>query len=431
MRAPPGRLMNRDFVLLWQGQFVSGLGSQAFAVAMMFWLKQATGSATIMGLVMMASTLPLALLSPVGGTVADRFSRRNILIASDLASGLSVLSLAALVLFVPGRLPLLLAWLFGVSVVSGLVRAFFYPAVTAAIPAIVPEDRVATANSLQQGSTQVAMLVGQGAGGVLFRLLGAPVLFLVDGVTYLVSALSEAFITIPQVLPERGASWRDELGRARHGLAEGLGYVWSRRGMRGFVVIAAVMNFFGVPWIVLLPFYVQDTLGARADWFGYLLAALGAGSILGYVVAGWIRVRGTARSILLVACLAGTGACMASLFWIRTPVVALAAHAGTGFMLGVFNVFVVTLLQLETPDALRGRVFGVLDAVTLGISPLAMALAGVAADLVGHDTPVIFGACGAVFLLTALVGGAYSPLRRFLAGEEPVPVSAVAPEGGS
>ena len=118
----PSRLMNKNFFLLWQGQFVSRLGSQAYMIAMMFWLKHATGSATLMGTLMMLSMLPMVLLGPFGGTFADLHSRKKIIVVSDLVFGVSVLSLAAVMFTMPEATGLIVVWLTVVSVVSGVVR---------------------------------------------------------------------------------------------------------------------------------------------------------------------------------------------------------------------------------------------------------------------------------------------------------------------
>lgn len=411
------RLMNRNFVLLWQGQFVSQLGSQAFTIAMMFWLKHATGSATVMGVVMMASMIPMVVLSPIGGAIADRVSRRRVIIACDLASGVSVLSLAAVMFARPEATSLLIAWLLAVAVVGGIVRAFFMPAIKAAIPSIVPEERIAAANSLNEGSTEVSTLIGQGVGGVLFRVLGAPVLFLIDGVTYIVSAVSETFITIPQSLPERREPWRGVARAVRRELREGLSFVWAHRGMRNLMVAAAVMNFFAMPYFVLLPFYVEDSLRSAPDWYGYLLAVFGGGGIVGYSLAGSARLPGRARGAAMLFALLGVSACMAALGVAPTAWHALALMAIAGLFNGFFHVNTITLLQKGTPEELRGRVFGVLHTLVLGLAPVAMGLAGVAADALDQNVRLLFEVCGGVLLVTAGVAAASPRLRAFLADE--------------
>jgi MFS family permease len=413
----PQRLMNRNFVLLWQGQFVSQLGSQAFAIAMMFWLKHATGSASMMGMVMMASMLPMVVLAPIGGTVADRFSRRRIIIASDLISGVGVVSFAAAMFLRPDATAFLVTWLFVVALAGGVVRAFFTPAISAAIPSIVPPQRVASANSLNEGSSQVSMLIGQALGGLLFRLLGAPVLFLIDGITYLVSAVSEMFIEIPQALLEEGMRWREAGRKVFSDLRDGLAHIRSQRGMPDLMAGAAVFNFFAMPFFVLLPFFVEDELGATPDWFGYLLAGMGAGGILGYVLAGSLRVSGHLRSALMIACLVGMALGMGAFGLVQSATAALALMLGVGVFQGFFQVGAITLLQLSTPESLRGRVFGVLHTLVMGLSPISMGLAGVVADLVDHDVRLIFVVCGAVMLATAAAAVLDRRLRDYLAWE--------------
>jgi MFS family permease len=409
--------MNKNFVLLWQGQFVSQLGSQAFTVAMMFWLKHVTGSASAMGIILMASMLPMVILGPIGGTLADQVSRRRIIIFTDLASGVGVILFALVMFLAPDATDLLLVLLFVVAVGGGVLRAFFSPAISAAIPSIVPDEKVAAANSLNQSSTEVSTLIGQGIGGVLFRLLGAPVLFLIDGITYVFSAVSETFIEIPQTLPEERLTWRDAGRRVMADLRAGISHVTARRGLRDFMIAAAVINFFSMPFFVLLPFHVEDTLGSTPDWFGYMLAGFGAGGIVGYAAAGTLRTTGRSRGAIMALCLVGLAACMTALGVAPTVGTSLALMIVAGVFHGYFQVGIMTILQLSTPEDMRGRVFGVLQTLVMGLTPISMGLAGVAADLVDQNTRLLFTVCGGVLFVTAVVVAFDPPLRGYLAYE--------------
>jgi len=409
--------MNRNFVLLWQGQFVSRLGSQAYMIAMMFWLKHATGSASLMGTLMMLSMLPMVLLGPFGGTFADLHSRRKIIITSDVILGLLVVSLATLIFIVPHATGVIVAALMAVGVISGVIGAFFMPAITAAIPNIVPQDKVAAANSLNEGTYQVATLIGQGIGGVLFRILGAPVLFLIDGLSFVYSAVSEAFISIPQTIPEGKSSWREELRRFARDTHEGLRHVRSRTGLRALFIASAVMNFFAMPYLVLFPFYVEDVLRLAPDWYGYLLAAYGAGGLAGYAVYGSLKLRGAARGRILIVCLMVLSACLGALGVSRQPWFSLVLIALAGMAGGVFNVAAITIIQLGTADAMRGRMFGLLHTLVGGLTPISMGLTGVVADLLDQNVPLIFVACGVALIAVSIALSFNASFRRFLSAD--------------
>ena len=411
-------LLNRNFVLLWQGQLVSQLGNQAFLLATMYWLMTATGSASLMGLFMMASTLPMVLLGPVGGTFADWFPRRRILILSDLLSGISVLSLAALMYFAPDALNLTLVWVFVVGILGGIIRAFFQPAISAAIPDLVPPEKLSTANSMNQFSTQIAGLLGQGLGGVLYRLLGAPLLFLFDGITYLFSALSEVFIHIPHTRTETRQRLSEAITAFRRDTLEGFRYVWGRTGMRNLVLIASVHNFLAMPILVLLPFYVELNLNGGPEWYGFLLGGFSAGAVLGYVLAGSLNLSGEARSRVIILCLAGAGATLGTLGLVAIKGLALLLIVVTGVQSGMINIFVLTLIQSTTPTELRGRTMAFVVVIAAGIAPLGMALGGFLGDLTSKNMPLIYVICGGTAALLTLIGALNRAFREFLAGRE-------------
>jgi DHA3 family macrolide efflux protein-like MFS transporter len=413
----PEKLWNRNFFLLWQGQFVSQLGNQAFSIAMMFWIKHRTGSASLMGLLMMLVHLPIVILGPIAGTFADHYSRRKIIILCDLLAGVSVLALAMLLFIYPGRTNMILVLMFVVGLLLGAIRSFFNPAISAAIPDIVPREKVAAANSLSQSSVQISTFIGQGLGGYLFVLLGAPLLILIDGITYLFSAFSESFITIPQVLPEKSRVLKEKFSQFKRDTLEGLQIVWRNTGMRSIFFMAAVLNFFIMPIIVLLPFYVEDFLGVTPAWYGYLLAGFGFGALIGYGAAGSVKVSGKTRTVTVIFFMILLNALLASLSIVSAASLALAVWVIIGTANGFVNINIITLLQISIPSELRGRIFGLLTTLKAGLTPIALGLGGVIGDLTGRNIPLIYGTCGIILIVLSVILSLLRPFRRFLSGE--------------
>ncbi len=370
-----------------------------------------------MGLLMMTSNLPAVILGPIGGTFADRYSRRKIIIFCDLISGIAVLCLATLMFTKPDAQETILIALFIVSVCVAIVGSFFRPAITAAIPDLVPKQKVSAANSLNQASVQISTFIGQGAGGILFRILGAPVLFLIDGLTYLFSAFSEFFIVIPQTIPEKSLNQSHALKSFKTDTIAGFRYVWQRKGMRTLFAVATLLNFFAMPFFVLFPFYIEDFLKVTTDWYGFLLAAFGIGSLLGYMLAGTIRVAGRTRSTLLISSLIVMSLGFAGLGMVFVPTIALILVFVIGMLNGFFNINVITLLQITTPSEIRGRVFGLLSTFAMGLAPIALGLSGIVADLTGQNVPLIFIACGVILAIISTIAATAKEFRKFLAYE--------------
>jgi MFS family permease len=372
-----------------------------------------------MGLVMALSALPTVLLGPLGGAMADRRSRRAIVLASDLLSGVAVLSLAGLLFWRPEAADLIVLWLLAVVVVLGAAKSFFQPAVTASLPDFVAPEQLAAANSWMQLSAQVSVFVGQGLGGVLFRVLGAPLLVLIDGLTYLFSAASEAFIRWPEAPVER--SEVSNAADLRGAMAEAWRFVRDRPGMRELMVAASAINFFVMPVIVLLPFYAAGPLEAGPAWYGFLLAALSTGSVVGYAAAALIGSDGRRRLAAIVTGLIGTGLLLALLSLIESRYLALVVIAGAGCCIGVVNTFALTLFQTLTPADMRGRVLSLLLTLSGAVAPLGMLLGGVLGDLV--PLPFVFAGSG----LSAACVSALAVRRREVRGFLATPLTAAEP----
>jgi DHA3 family macrolide efflux protein-like MFS transporter len=415
----PTKLLNKDFILLWQGQFVSQLGNQVHGIAMMFWVKHVTGSATLMGMLVMLSMLPAVILGPLGGTFADRHSRRKIIIYSDLISGILVLMLALIMFYLPKQTNLTIVWLTITYIIMGIISSVFSPAIIASVPDLVPKEKIAAANSMRQSSYQIASFFGQGLGGVLFRVLGAPMLFLVDAISFIFSSFSVIFIRIPQKYPQKVTGFKAIFQQFKKDTVEGLRYIRKRKGMRDLFFAAAFLNFFMAPIGILLPFYIEDTLKSTPDWFGYMLAMMGVGALLGYMLAGLLKIPGHTRSILIIALLFLESITIGILGFIHTAPMATTIAFIIGLMNGTINIYISTILQTSTPSEIRGRVFGLLATLSGGLMPISMGLAGVVLDLADKNVTLIFAACGGLTALCSLLLTTGRDFREFLAYEQP------------
>jgi DHA3 family macrolide efflux protein-like MFS transporter len=302
----------------------------------------------------------------------------------------------------------------GVSMLVGVVGAFFRPAVMAALPSLVPMHKLQAANAMNGVSMTASMALGQAAGGILFRVIGGPAIMLVNGVTYLLSALSEIFIHVPQKKPEAVTSLR-ELGRAfLQDIVVGLRYVWRKEGLRNMMIAFALLNFVTSPLGILMPILLDKWLHLPPDWFGYLMAAMGVGNLIGMSVAGMAKIDGNVRFAAALAALYAMAGVNLVFGLVSSPVILVVANLFAGTFLGVMMVTFTTLMQFTTPDELRGRVSSVMMAVMMGSVPIAMGLAGILADLVDQNIPLLF-ICAGVLAFIVVTGMAVNgPFRAFL-----------------
>lgn len=391
------------FFLLWQGQLVSQLGNQAFLVATAYFTFEKTGSTTLVGAVMMASTVPLAELGPLGGTIANRHSRRAILIVTDLLRALVVGAVGMLLLWRPDVTTDQIVLFILVAAFNGTMAAMFSPAVQAIIPDLVPSGRLASANSVSQLSTQASILAGQALGGVLYLRWGAAWLLLLDAFSFAYGALATSFIPADRKASERVRLWfafRRYVVETREGIA----YVRRRRGMIPVLVVFAGVNFLFMPVFVLLPLYVRSVLDRGPDWYGLLLAGSAAGALCGAALASVFLTRVRAYTRLLAACVGGIASCVLALAATNAVSVALATFVTIGILSSVINVTVITMFQSAVPTEVRGRVMALVVALSTAAVPIGMGLGGVLGDLWRGSLASVFAACGGAIAILIAVG---------------------------
>jgi DHA3 family macrolide efflux protein-like MFS transporter len=381
-KAPPGAqaqshardrgVWNQNFLFLWEGQLVSALGDTVYAIALGFWILDVTGSTALMGTLMAATTLPRVLVSPLAGVVVDRVDRKRLLVFMDIVRGCAIvlIGLAALT-------HVIRVWMaFAAGVIIGVGGAFFSPGVNSLLPSMVPRDRLIQANSAFSLIYTGSGMLGNSAGGYLFQLLGAPLLFLFNGLSYLVSSLTLVFIRVHE--PPR-------LHRGRHffaDLKEGVHLTWQMRGLRDLFFIAAILNFFGLVGITLILPLFQRTEGLGPARYGAVMACITGGMFVGFLSASAIKFKPAVRFRVFMFC-----AMVASLSLLAFALIGwFPGMLVFGFSAGVFNAilnsFIPATVQTVVPSAMIGKVSSLLMTLTGGLAPLAMASAGVLAEVI-------------------------------------------------
>jgi len=401
---PPraARVWNRDFLLLWQGQMVSALGDTVYEIALGFWVLAETGSTALMGTLMAATALPRILVAPFAGVVVDRSDRRGLAIAMDIIRGLFIVLVALAAYAGVARI-----WMvFAAGIAIGACGAFFGPAVTSALPDIVPRSGIIRANSAFNIIYTGSGILGNAGGGFLYQFLGAPLMFLLNGLSYIVSAISLLFIRIPKIVrPRVRPAFFTEM-------KQGLAFVWRIGGLRFLFTVALVLNFFATIGIVLLMPLFQRTAGLGPERYGVTLALFTGGLFVGFLLGATLRIPPQRRFALFLACGFTTSVCFAAFPLVGNWYIMLALVLVGGVVNAILNNYISAIVQLIVPQDMRGKVFSLLGAISQAATPLAMALGGV----LGQFLPLRYVISGSfVVMLLAFVPLLFSrSFRRFI-----------------
>ena len=385
---------SRDYRFLFCGQAVGHLGGQLSVVAVPFQVYLLTGSSLAVGMVGLASLVPLAVLSLVGGSVADAVDRRKLLVVTQ--SALTVIS-AALALNATAGDDASLAAIYVLAALNAGFNGIDLPTRNAILPNLVRREKFTAAASLGQALIQVGQVLGPALAGLVLSRWGLAVAYWLDAATSVV-AIALTLAIRPQ--PPQGGGTRAGLSSIREGLA----YLKGRRLILSTFVIDINAMVFGMPR-ALFPALATGLYGGGAATLGLLHAAPGAGALVGALFTGWVgAVRRQGWAVILAVIAWGAAiAAFGLVSWLPLGLLLLALAGAADVISAVFRS---TILQLSVPDALRGRLNSVHIAVVTGGPRLGDAEAGVVAALTTPRFSVVSGglACvvGALVVAKAL-----------------------------
>ena len=422
-RGSPGylsALRNRDFAVIWSGKAVSNLGDGLRNVALIWLVKETTGSAAAMSTVMLCAMLPYLVFGLVAGSVVDLVDRKRVMVWSDIGRGL--LSLSVPLLLTLGRLglPHLCLMAFLMSTLS----AFFNPAMTASIPNVVGRDHLLAANALNALTVQVSGIVGPALGGAVVGLWGTAPAFLADGVSFLVSAAAIQLARIPGARPaEAGPGAGLDVRQVLAGVKGGFVFILERPLLASVIGVAVGLNFILAPVEVLLALHVDRVWHAGAQAYGLLGSAVSAGMVAGTLLAAPAAAV-IKRETMVWAGVGAMGLALLGLVFGPTPAYGAAACILAGLANPIVNIPLSTWAQQTVPDRVRGRVFGALEVGCQAAVPVALALTGVACDAFG--TRAIFAAASGVTVTGSLALAWVFRVHRKRSGLD----DSLAPAGG-
>src|SRR5579875_623156 len=389
-------LRHRNFSLLFAGQLISVIGDMFYSVALPWYMLTRGGGPANLGLVLTAYGIPLMVTSLLGGWLSDRFRPRRVMLASDAIRMLIVGAIAAAIFQGHATLVLLAA----LSATLGAFDGVFLPASSAITPDVLPDEELQAGNSLSYVWNQAARLLGPALAGLIVARFAPGWALAIDAATFGVSTITLALMRPRRTKTARtGADQGRETAPVTTGAAASdttppvtFGrYLLGSRLLQVLFVITLVGNFINGLAEVAIPSLAHLTLHTDATGFGALLVAMGAGSLVGAILAGMLKGRAqrgivavwffTIQSFFIV----GVG--LATSLWFAVGSMAL-----FGLFNGLGNVSFVTLVQRKLPRHLLGRIMGVFGFTNFALYPISVAVSGFAVARYGPGPVIIAGA---------------------------------------
>ena len=382
-------LENQNYRRFLFGQMVSVLGSWLQSVAQSWLVYRLTGSSLQLGVLVFVGQAPLLFLSPVGGLVADRYPRRWVVVGTQTSLMLLAFILAALTI----RGPVQLWQIFVLVGLQGMVNGIDVPARQVLVSAIVDTDDLLNAVALNASGFSNASSIAPVLAGVLVATVGEGWCFALDGLTCL--AFIGALLLMRVEEPRKILGTESAVSR----VSEGFRFVHDTAPIRRILLVSALVSLFGAPFTVLLPTFADKVLHAGPRGLGFLMSAIGVGSLTGSLLLASRRgLSGLGRAIVLSS--VGVGVALVLFAWSRSLAVCLLLLVPAG--LGLFYQATASnaLIQAMSPEAMRGRTIGILSMLILGVAPFGALAAGFLAERLG--APVTLAAGGLACVLGSI-----------------------------
>ncbi len=370
------KLFTKNFTLLILGQLTSLFGNFILKLALSMYVLEVTGSAAIFAGILSAATIPTILLSPLGGILADRADRRNVMVALDVLTGVSVLCAA---LFISENNAI--AVISTLLIILSILGAFETPTVQACIPTMLQGDNIMKGNAVVNQVASLSYLIAPMLGGVLYAMLGLKPVMYASVVCFFITALFECFIKLSyQRIQNQGGV----LQIVKQDFLSSMQYITKEQtSISKMLLLTALSRFFvmGIT-IVGLPFLVRTVLGFNPKYYGAAESALAVATILGSIAAGVLAEKLKIHKLSVLLATLGIFIIPAGIVFLL-PVnviikygVTVVSFCGMQAVISIFSIFAVSIIQQRTPNHLIGKVMAYTSTVTLCVQPIGQIVYG-------------------------------------------------------
>lgn len=377
-------LRQRNYRLYWSGLMISLVGTEMQTIGQAWLVLELTHNAWQLGLVGALQFLPVLLFSLIGGVLADRWPKRPILIVTQTAAMIQAFLLY--ILITTGAVQI---WhIYILALLLGITGSLDQPTRSAFVVETVRREDLPNAVALNSSLVNLVRIVGPGLGGIIIAIGGVAPLFLLNALSFIAVIVALGLIKVNEL---HAQSRQSPNISAWQSLREGLGYVWKTPAVLWAILVVGLVLLFGANYSVFLPLFATTILHVGATGFGFLSAALGAGALLAALWLAWSHQQPTIRRVLLGTLVFGV---LEAFFAVsHNYFFSLALIAGVGAAEAILGALAITLVQMITPDYLRGRVISVYILFFTGSIPPGYLLTGWLSGRYGASLALLICAC--------------------------------------
>lgn len=393
------KLMNRNFSLMIVGQIISLFGNAILRFSLSLYVLDMTGSATAFGGILAISIIPTILLAPFGGILADRMSRKYIMLILDFLTAALIFIFS---LFVTQDIAIV--WIGVVMIVLSIIQSFYQPSVQASIPLLAAQDNLMKANGIVVQVNALANLLGPILGSVLFTILPFVSLLWIAAGSFFFSAILECIMQIPYTKTEHHASTFTII---KHDLKEGMHFITKEQPIlwKLLFVLASLNLVLSSFLTVGLPVISNITLHLPPAYYGVLQAGIGIGSILGSLFLPYFQKRYNIKRSYLFLILASIcilpiaiSLSLSTTVYMKYAIILTASILSMAFA-AIFNIYAQTFLQQQTPNHLLGKVSSFVTMIVMCSYPIGQSIYGALFDTFNHHIALIVGIAALLSLL--------------------------------